>query len=101
MTINSYLTGIANSSILRDQSKLDIQRSVATLNTRLQEYFGDGISRTLVFGSYSRGTILPRGMDPCADVDQEIGDNAPNDPRRCNVLLMNALHLPQCDGIPQ
>lgn len=72
MTINSYLTGIANASILRDQSKLDIQRSVATLNTRLQEYFGDGISRTLVFGSYSRGTILPRGMDPYADVDLMI-----------------------------
>lgn len=69
MTINSYLMGIANSSILRDQVKQDIQRSIATLNTRLQEYFGGDVSRTLVFGSYSRGTILPRSMDPYADVD--------------------------------
>lgn len=69
MTINSYLTGIANASILRDQTKLDIQRSVATLNTRLQEYFGNDINRTLVFGSYSRGTILPRSMDTYSDVD--------------------------------
>lgn len=69
MTINSYLTGIANSAILRDQVKLDIQRSVNTLDTRLKEYFGKDISRMLVFGSYSRGTILPRSMDPYADVD--------------------------------
>ncbi|MDZ7655697.1 MAG: hypothetical protein U0997_07105 [Sulfurimicrobium sp.] len=69
MTINSYLTGIANNAILRDQVKLGIQRSVATLNTRLQEYFGAEISRSLVFGSHSRGTILPPRLDPYADVD--------------------------------
>lgn len=69
MTINSHLTGIANAAILRDQVKQDIQRSIATLNTRLLEYFGGDVSRTLVFGSYSRGTILPRSMDPYADVD--------------------------------
>lgn len=69
MTINSYLSGIANNAILRDQVKLGIQRSVITLNTRLQEYFGAEITRTLVFGSHSRGTILPPSMDPYADVD--------------------------------
>lgn len=69
MTINSYLAGIANSAILRDQTKQGIQVSVTTLQSRLQEYFGADISRTVVFGSYSRGTILPRSMDPNADVD--------------------------------
>ncbi len=69
MTINSYLTGTANSAILRDQTKQGIQVSVATVQSRLQDYFGTDISRTVVFGSYSRQTILPRSMDPRSDVD--------------------------------
>jgi hypothetical protein len=69
MSVNSYLTNLANAAILRDQEKQDIQRSIATLQTRLKAHFGGQIGEHFVFGSYSRGTILPRSMDAQSDVD--------------------------------
>lgn len=77
MTVNSYLTNLAGSAIIRDQEKESIQRSVATLQARLKQHFGADISQQVIFGSYSRGTILPRSMDPNSDVDYMVvfGDN--------------------------
>lgn len=72
MTINSYLTGLANHAILRDDEKASVQRSITTLQTRLANHFGNQIGQHFVFGSYSRGTILPRSMDPQSDVDYMV-----------------------------
>lgn len=72
MTINSYLTGIATGAILRDEEKEGIQRSLANLQSRLNAHFGAQVSKHLVFGSYSRGTILPRSMDAHSDVDYMV-----------------------------
>lgn len=72
MSINSYLTNLANQAILRDYEKAGVQRSIATLQTRLVQQFGDQMSQHFVFGSYSRGTILPRSMDPQSDVDYMV-----------------------------
>lgn len=72
MSINSYLTNLANQAILRDEEKAGVQRSIATLQTRLVQHFGDQMSQHFVFGSYSRGTILPRSMDPQSDVDYMV-----------------------------
>lgn len=69
MTVNSYLTHLTNHAIVRDQEKLSIQRSIATLETRLKAHFGTQLKSSFIFGSYSRGTILPRNMDAQSDVD--------------------------------
>lgn len=72
MSINSYLTNLANQAILRDDEKAGVQRSITTLQTRLVQHFGAQISQHFVFGSYSRGTILPRSMDSQSDVDYMV-----------------------------
>lgn len=72
MTINSYLTSLANHAIPRDDEKVSVQRSITALQTRLTNHFGPQIGQHFVFGSYSRGTILPRSMDPQSDVDYMV-----------------------------
>ena len=72
MTINSYLTVLSKTAIVRDQEKASIQLSINTLKKRLTGYFGAQISDSYVFGSYSRGTILPRNMDLNSDVDYMV-----------------------------
>jgi len=72
MTVNSYLTSLANSAIIRDQEKESIRRSVATLQARLNQYFGAEITQQVIFGSYSRETILPRSMEANSDVDYMV-----------------------------
>jgi hypothetical protein len=72
MTANAYLASLANRAIIRDSEKESIRRSIDTLSLRLHSYFGSGISDQLKFGSYTRGTILPRCMDPNSDVDYMV-----------------------------
>lgn len=72
MTINSYLMSLASHAILRDAERASVQRSITTLQTRLANHLGTQISGHFVFGSYSRGTILPRTMDPQSDVDYMV-----------------------------
>lgn len=72
MTINSYLTSLAREAITRNQEKLSIQRSIANLELRLKNHFGAQRADSLIFGSYSRGTILPRYMDENSDVDYMV-----------------------------
>jgi len=72
MTVNSYLTNLANAAIIRDQEQESIRRSIATLQNRLNGFFGAGIKQHFIFGSYSRGTILPRSMDANSDIDYMV-----------------------------
>lgn len=72
MSINSYLVNLANAAITRDQEKLAIQRSINNLQVRLKNHFGMQMDSSIVFGSYSRGTILPRSMDEHSDVDYMV-----------------------------
>ncbi len=72
MTVNSYLTNLAGTAIVRDQEREGIQRSIVTLGTRLAQHFGSQVSNQFVFGSYSRGTILPRSMDINSDIDYMV-----------------------------
>lgn len=72
MSINSYLANLANRAILRDEEKAGVQRSIATLESRLKTHFGSGLKSSFVFGSYSRGTILPRSMDSRSDIDYMV-----------------------------
>lgn len=72
MSINAYLTGIANNAIIRDTEKASIQTSISTLQSRLNTYFGSQLTNHFIFGSYSRGTILPRSMDSNSDIDYMV-----------------------------
>jgi len=72
MTVNSYLTNLAEQAIIRDSEKESIKRSIDTLKHRLDLYFNSEISDHFTFGSYSRGTILPRNMDGNSDIDYMV-----------------------------
>lgn len=72
MSINGYLTNIANAAYVRDQERVGIQRSIETLRSRLSSEFSGQLTDQFVFGSYSRGTILPRSMDTESDVDYMV-----------------------------
>ena len=69
MTVNSYLQDRANGLVIRETEKEKIQKSVDTIKSRLNGYFGSELSDALLFGSYTRGTILPRTADSHSDID--------------------------------
>lgn len=64
--------------MVRELEKVNIRRSLAVLQTRIEEHFrettsnGSEITRHFTFGSFTRGTMLPRNMDPLSDVDYLI-----------------------------
>jgi hypothetical protein len=69
MTVNSHLNSIASNCVLRALGRTSIDRSVDFIQSRIATYFKDDIVEQIVFGSYSRETILPRNYDANADVD--------------------------------
>lgn len=72
MSVNTYLTDLASAAIINDIEKTSIQKSIGVLQTRLDSYFGPDVTDHFIFGSYSRGTILPRDMDEHSDVDYMV-----------------------------
>jgi len=72
MSVNTHLTGLASDLVLSDTEKTGIATSITTLVTRLDAYFGKGITSHFQFGSYPRGTILPRKADNNSDIDYMI-----------------------------
>jgi tRNA nucleotidyltransferase (CCA-adding enzyme) len=72
MTVKSYLREVSNQGIIRDSDKDLIKRSIDALSSRLERHFGSEITDHLIFGSYKRGTSLPRNMDVNSDVDYMV-----------------------------
>lgn len=72
MTVNSYLAGLASSAIIRNEEQISIRRSIANLQTKLANEFHGELADHFIFGSYSRGTILPRFMDERSDIDYMV-----------------------------
>lgn len=78
MSVNSYLVNLANAAVLRDAEKTSIQRSITALQSRINTHFSgthkmmSKVDRHIIFGSYTRGTILPRNFDEQSDVDYMI-----------------------------
>lgn len=70
--VNGYLTRLGSHGVVQGQEKIAVSLSTETLNDRLKAYFGDEVSEQFVFGSYSRGTNLPRSMDAGTDVDHMV-----------------------------
>lgn len=69
MSVNSYLNNLASSLVLSESEKSNISTSVNTIKTRLGWYFSSDVVEKNIFGSYVRGTILPRKVDEKSDVD--------------------------------
>ena len=72
MTVSTYLKSIADNAVLSPSEKETISRSEAALKQKLSAHFGAEIKEQFRFGSYDRGTILPRSMDARSDVDYMI-----------------------------
>jgi len=72
MTLESYLRNTANLAIIGESEKESIMRSITFMQQKLQGYFGNEITEQKLFGSYTRGTILPRYMDEHSDIDYMV-----------------------------
>jgi predicted nucleotidyltransferase len=72
MSVNTHLTGLASALVLADTEKSSITTSISTLASRLDSYFGSDITSHILFGSYPRGTILPRKADNNSDIDYMV-----------------------------
>ena len=69
--INNHLKRISSELFIKHSSdeRKKIERSIENIIGALDEYFDDEINGSIVFGSYSRDTILPRRFDPNSDID--------------------------------
>jgi predicted nucleotidyltransferase len=69
--INNHLRRISSELLIKNTSLegINIERSVESIKRNLKLHFGNEITDVIVFGSYSRGTILPRKYDPNSDID--------------------------------
>ena len=79
MSLNSYLSDCASNLVLSSSEKESITTSINTLESRLVSYFEDSIEEKFEFGSYTRGTILPRKVDEDSDVDYMVVFDNSND----------------------
>ena len=69
LSVLSYLTQRASDAVLNGTEKTSIDKSITTLKSRLDVYFGDKLKTHFRFGSSTRGTILPRSLDEHSDID--------------------------------
>lgn len=72
MSVKSYLDNCASTLVLSTNEKDSITTSISTLESRLNSYFGSSIKEKFKFGSYTRGTILPRKADENSDIDYMV-----------------------------
>lgn len=79
MSARSHLEFLSGQLIVRDAEKIKIQTSVSSIQTRLKSYFDGQLTNHFSFGSYTRGTMLPREGDPYSDVDYMVIFKNPND----------------------
>lgn len=71
MSVTSYLNLRATNAVLSVTEKSSIQKSVTTLQLRLNQHFNN-LKTHFQFGSSTRGTILPRSMDEHSDIDYMV-----------------------------
>lgn len=71
MSIESYLKDLSGKMVLSSSEKESIVTSINALKEHIFSYFSD-VTSVEIFGSYDRGTILPRKYDSNSDVDVMI-----------------------------
>lgn len=69
MTVQSHLVSLKDELVLSQAEREDISRSINTISTRINAYFGSNVIEHFKFGSQTRGTILPRIADERSDID--------------------------------
>lgn len=75
MSALSYLQTRSSAAVLSEGERASIATSINTISSRLASYFinkDDGLASKFRFGSSTRGTILPRYIDPSSDIDYMI-----------------------------
>ncbi len=78
MSANGYITRLAAEAHVRELEDVNIGRSLETLRTKIDQHFagtlltGKPVKSHFAFGSYTRGTMLPRSMDAESDIDYMI-----------------------------
>ncbi|WP_438346810.1 SMODS domain-containing nucleotidyltransferase [Methylorubrum populi] len=72
MSVKGYLDKRASDAVLSIDENASINRSISTLQGRLNSWFKDDLSEHFRFGSSMRGTILPRAMDYRSDIDYMV-----------------------------
>lgn len=87
MTVGTHLTSLASSLVLSEAEKTSISTSIVTLSSRLNTYFGSNITNDFQFGSYTRGTILPRKADSNSDIDYMIVFNTSDGQKKPQTYL--------------
>ena len=87
MSVNTHLISLASNLVLSDAEKISISKSITTLKTRLEGYFGSGITEHFQFGSSTRGTILPRKADSKSDIDYMIVFNTVDGQKKPQTYL--------------
>ena len=87
MTVSTHLTTTASSLVLSESEKTSISRSITTLSSRLDAYFGQNITSHFQFGSNTRGTILPRKADSNSDIDYMIVFDTSNGQKKPQTYL--------------
>lgn len=71
MGLNNYLKGLSSNLYIKPKSpeRYKVDRSLSFIIKKLKEDFGDQLLSVDIFGSYKRGTMLPRQFDEFSDVD--------------------------------
>jgi predicted nucleotidyltransferase len=92
-SINGYLKNLSDDLFISYGSaeRISIEGSFTTLKQRLEAYFGNKIQSVKAFGSYPRGTILPRAYDPKSDIDLLITFNTQSYPEYSTSTYRNNL----------
>jgi len=71
MSVLTHLQDTADSVIIKNWERTNIDTSINTLSSKLNQHF-DNIESKFVFGSYDRRTILRRSKDSESDVDYMV-----------------------------
>lgn len=72
MSVSTHLSDTASKAVLSATETSSIATSISTLSTRLVAHFGTEVTTHFKFGSFTRGTILPRSIDQKSDVDYMV-----------------------------
>lgn len=72
MSVNSYLNSLASNLVISPGEKSSISTSISTIGNRLDIYSETNNTQHFKFGSYTRGTILPRSADAGSDIDYMV-----------------------------
>ncbi|RXK59208.1 nucleotidyltransferase [Lacibacter luteus] len=69
--LNNHLRKISSELFIKynAEERQKIDRSINSIIGKLDNYFDNQIDEAIVFGSYTRDTILPRRFDSASDID--------------------------------